>query len=104
VALDDNTIVGCIEMRAPGHISMLFVQKEHQRKGIASELLRSALEQCQKANPEISQIDVHSSPYAVKIYEKLGFIMNGDERMESGIRFFPRVMKLNSPVEKPESA
>jgi len=35
------------------------------------------------------KITVNSSPYAVKIYEKLGFVPDGNEQMVDGIRFTP---------------
>ncbi|MEW6034400.1 MAG: GNAT family N-acetyltransferase [Chloroflexota bacterium] len=45
-----------------------------------------------RTNPSLDYIDVHSSPYAVEIYEKLGFTCTGIEQEINGIGFAP--MKL----------
>jgi hypothetical protein len=45
-------------------------------------------------NPEVKIIDVHSSPYAVHIYEKLGFVKQSEEQIKDGIRFTPLRLKL----------
>lgn len=43
MAESDNRLVGIIEVRDFNHISLLFVLRESQRKGIAKQLLNEAL-------------------------------------------------------------
>src|SRR3990170_6755724 len=44
VAEAEGTIAGMIEIREMKHVSMLFVDKAFQRRGIGKELLRAALD------------------------------------------------------------
>jgi ribosomal protein S18 acetylase RimI-like enzyme len=94
VAVVDDLITGVIEVRSNNHISLLFVKKEYQGRGIARELLELAIEKCRQADNIIDEFDVNSSPYAVKIYEKLGFTRVDDEKLVNGIRFIPMKLKL----------
>ncbi len=94
VAVYDSLIVGVIEIRSNNHISLLFVKKEYQRRGIAGRLLELAIQRCIQGDNTTSEIDVNSSPYAVKIYEKLGFTRADAEKLVNGIRFIPMKSKL----------
>ena len=92
-----DKIVGVISIKSIDtgkHISLLFVDEECHRRGIARKLLEKALEICRCCIPTINQITVGSSPYAVSIYKRLGFQQLGQEQVENGIRFTPMVLKL----------
>lgn len=95
LALDADLIVGVIEVRSYNHISLLFVKKEYHKRGIAKRLLQKAIDICKQANPDIKIIDVNSSPYAVTIYEKMGFIQTDVEQVKNGIRFILMILKLS---------
>lgn len=86
---ENNEIVGVIAIRGNHHISLLFVKKDYHRKGIARKLFEIAVEVCGKLTPKLKNITVNSSPYAVAIYEKLGFERTDVEREINGIRFVP---------------
>ena len=92
MAMDGDKLVGVIEVRSNNHISLLFVKTEYHHRGIARKLLQLSLEACRKAKPDLDQIDVNSSPYAVGIYAKLGFKRTDMEQEVNGIKFTP--MKL----------
>ena len=62
-------------------------------KGIAKKMLKKAIKVCKKVNKDLSFISANSSPYAVKIYEKLGFKKVSQEKISLGIPFTP--MELN---------
>jgi len=81
-------------MRGHHHVSLLFVAPEFQRRGIAKELLRQALQICRANAPGLSEISVNSSSYAAPIYEKLGFRRAGERQVRNGIGFIPMVLKL----------
>lgn len=98
VAVDSSLLIGVIEVRSYNHISLLFVKREYHRRGIARKLLELAIEKCRQVDKIIDEVDVNSSPYAVKIYERLRFIKVDDERLVDGIRFIP--MKLILPRAK----
>lgn len=87
---DDEKIIGVLAAKNINHISMLFVDKEYHRKGIARKLLETLILVCKSVDKE--EITVNSSPYAVSIYHKLGFADKGTEQTIDGIRFTP--MKL----------
>ncbi|MGN0171811.1 MAG: GNAT family N-acetyltransferase [Acutalibacteraceae bacterium] len=87
-AFEGNKLVGVIATRNQGaHIALFFVRGECHRQGIGKRLFQTVLSQT-----AASAVTVHSSLYAVEIYEKLGFVRSGDEREEDGIRYVP--MKL----------
>ncbi|MDV3352094.1 GNAT family N-acetyltransferase [Leptothoe sp. LEGE 181152] len=96
ITLDQDKIVGVIEMRDHHHISLLFVTPEFQYRGIAKELLRQALQICRANRSRLSEISVNSSSYAVPIYEKLGFRAAGERQVKNGIGFIPMVLKLKN--------
>lgn len=81
---EDGVITGVIAMRKPSHISLLFVDKQHHNKGIAKGLVAAA-------TSGHTTVTVHSSPYAVEIYKKLGFVPTDCEQLEDGIRYTPMV-------------
>jgi ribosomal protein S18 acetylase RimI-like enzyme len=92
VATESDQIVGMIEIRHNDHISLLFVDKAFQGRGIARELWQRALGICRSNQPELKQVTVNSSPYAVPIYEKLGFQPQGEQRVTNGIAYVPMVI------------
>jgi len=85
---NDDRILGVIAVRPPCHISLLFVDKEYHRQGIAKSLFKNVL-----ADKSIldghSAITVNSSPYAVEAYQHLGFIPTDTEQTVNGIRYVP---------------
>ena len=96
LAINSETkeIVGVIEMRTYNHICLLFVDKKHQRKGVGKVLFQSGKEICLQENPTVREITVNSSPYALKIYEKLGFTATSDEQLVDGLRFIPMIFEI----------
>lgn len=94
VATLTDRIAGVIEIRQHDHISLLFVDRRLQRKGIAKDLLQKALEVMRTAKPDLERVTVNSSRYGVPVYEKLGFHQTGPERTVNGIAFIPMVLRL----------
>jgi GNAT superfamily N-acetyltransferase len=91
---DQDKLGGVIALRSQmSHISLLFVQKEYHRQGIARRLMIAAIEYAKIRS--VVCMTVHSSPYAVGFYERLGFIASGDARVENGIRYTP----MKRPIE-----
>lgn len=89
----DHQIAGIIEVCDFDHISLLFVDKPFQQRGIAGILMEKALRHCQQERQDKTSITVNASPYAVSIYKKLGFYITGTDRTQNGIFFTP--MKLD---------
>ncbi len=95
ISVERDKIVGMIEVRNHNHISLLFVPPEFHRRGIAKELWHRALQICQAARPDLTEISVNSSSCAVPVYAKLGFRRSGDKQTINGIAFIPMVLKLS---------
>ena len=89
---DPTGIVGVIALRDPCHITLLFVHEDHQRRGIARSLFKTALEHYENRDKTLT-VTVNSSPYATEAYRHLGFVETDTEQLINGIRFTP--MKLS---------
>lgn len=93
LAEDSGNLVGVIEMRGFNHVSLLFVAREAQRRGIARKLLNEGLKISRRNRPDLPEVSVHSSPNAVEAYERLGFKVEGPEKLEHGIRYIPMTLR-----------
>lgn len=76
---------GVIATRNLGHISLLFVDEKYHRMGIATALFSFVKARAKGAGR--SRMSVNSSPYAVPVYQKWGFLSEGPEQVMDGIRF-----------------
>lgn len=98
----ENRMTGIIATRNSGmHIALFFVKGDSHRQGIGRALFETV-----KKNG----ILVNSSPFAEKVYERLGFIRTDEEQSFEGIRFIPMKyapetrMLLNSFTQKDNKA
>lgn len=94
VAEQGEEVVGVIEGRGPGHISLLFVAGDEQRQGVGRELVRLIVEEFRHRLPGLGSVEVHASPNAVGAYERFGFDARGPEQVVDGIRFVPMEVPL----------
>lgn len=85
---DAGNIAGVITLRPPCHVALLFVDRPYHRRGIAKKLYGTVLEYTAQ-NTDCRAITVHSSPYAVEVYQRLGFIKTDAEQTVNGLRFTP---------------
>ena len=84
-ALEEEMMLGVLAVSGNRKdICCFFVQADRQRQRIGRKLWEYLL-----ANSENRLFTVHSSPYAVPIYHKLGFVDTDTERVEDGIRYTP---------------
>ena len=89
----DDEILGVIAIQGVSHISLMFVDKQHHRQGIARQLFGFVRDEFER-NKNATPITVNSSPYAVKVYEHLGFIKAGEQQEKDGIIFIPMTFSL----------
>lgn len=94
VASQDETIVGMIELRDYCHVSLLFVDPMHQRKGVGLLLVNEALRLIETHNPEVREVTVNSSPNAVEAYKHFGFQVTGELQVKNGIGFVPMTLSV----------
>ena len=66
------------------HICCFFVKAQYHRQGIGRKLWEYLL-----VNGRSEIITVNSSPYAVPIYHKLGFVDTDVEQLSDGMRYTP---------------
>ena len=84
-AFEGDTAVGMIATRSGGsHIALFFVEEACQRRGIGRQLFAAVL-----AEAPDEAITVNASPYAVPVYERLGFVALKEEQRTDGIRYTP---------------
>lgn len=67
-------------------VVLFFVRAKAQRHGIGRALWQWLL-----AHSAAAEIRVHASPFAVPVYERLGFVATGPEQEADGMRFTPMV-------------
>lgn len=84
-AYEKGSLQGIIATRNEGsHIALFFVKKEYHGQGIGKSLFQHISPLCAG-----DAITVNSSPYAAKIYRKLGFLDTDGEQLTNGIRYLP---------------
>ena len=83
-AFDGEKLVGVLCMRAPQHIGGFFVDAAYHRRGIGRRLFEAM-----RQDYETQVFTVNSSPYAVEVYRRLGFVPTDTEQLTSGLRYTP---------------
>jgi GNAT superfamily N-acetyltransferase len=84
-AFEDNLLKGVIATRENRkHICCFFVSATYQKQGIGRQLWEHL-----KNITNHTELTVNSSPFAVPIYHKLGFVDVDTEQISDGIRYTP---------------
>lgn len=78
VALVDGKVVGMLETYGTNRISLLFVDSEHQRKGIATAMMSKIASELKKRGYD--KIVLNSSPYGLSFYKRFGFTVIEEEK------------------------
>lgn len=73
VFIRDGRIAGFLELDPDGHIDCTYVHPDHQRRGIASALIRHAIEVSLARG--VTRLHVEASIGARPVFENLGFIV-----------------------------
>lgn len=94
VAFADSKLVGMIEVRDNKNISLLFVDKEYQRLGIAKRLFNESLKTCIERDSTLDAFYVHASPFSIPVYKKLGFVETNSLQENHGIKYLPMRMTI----------
>ena len=84
-AFDGGEALGIIAARSGGsHVALFFVKGACHGRGIGRRLWNALLE-----DSAADTVTVHSSQFAVPVYEKLGFVRLGPEYETDGTRYAP---------------
>ncbi len=86
-------MVGILGVRGYNHVSLLFVQADFHLQGIGRSIVNRYINDARKKR--IRRITVHSSPFAVEFYHKVGFKDIDKEIVADGIRYTPMELELN---------
>lgn len=78
VALVDDKVVGMLETYGTNRISLLFVDSEYQRKGIATAMMRKIASELKMRGHD--KIVLNSSPYGLSFYIHFGFTVEDEEK------------------------
>ncbi len=96
---EGELLLGVIADRGRGHVSLLFVDADYHRQGIARELMDRLVEETLRICPRPSRLTVNASPYAVEAYRRLGFVPLSGEQERDGLRFYPMERSLDRERE-----
>lgn len=88
LAYSDSQLTGFIAIRDGCHLFHLFVERSHQRQGVARQLWERALRELCSAGTDGSYT-VNSSLSAVPVYQAFGFVPAGSIQSKHGISFLP---------------
>jgi GNAT superfamily N-acetyltransferase len=87
VAVTEEEPVGMIEVRNYSHVALLFVNDDHQRRGLASQLIETAISICREKNAALRRITVNASPSGLPVYARWGFHPIGEELEMDGVHY-----------------
>lgn len=96
-AFDGENLIGTLCMREPRHIGGFFVKADYHRKGIGRDLFETM-----RRDYDRQEFTVNSSPYAVEVYQHLGFQKTDEEQTVDGLRFTPMKFEHGKTSESKE--
>lgn len=88
LAYAGSELAGFIAIRDGSHLFHLFVERAHQRQGLARHLWEQALRELGAAESQRA-FTVNSSLLAVPVYRAFGFVPSGLTKSVHGISFLP---------------
>ena len=88
VASTETSLHGVIALRDGKHVHHLFVPSQFQGRGTAGALWAHAKQQA-RAIETVARFTVNSSVYAVPVYQRLGFDIEGAPAKKNGVCFVP---------------
>ncbi len=78
VTLVDDKVVGMLETYGTNRISLLFVDGEYQRKGIATAMMSKMASELKMRGYD--KMVLNSSPYGLPFYKHFGFTVEEEEK------------------------
>lgn len=87
-AVEEGELCGVSAVRSNGHVALLFVKRNWQRRGVA-RMLMASMEQYCTGELGLMRMTVNASPNAVEAYRRMGFRDTMPLMEQNGIRFVP---------------
>lgn len=91
--------VGCARLMPSGQIGRMAVLPDHRGTGLGRRLLDAAIDEAKGRG--LTRVHLHAQVDAVGFYRKAGFLPEGGEFMEAGIRHQGMTLALPIPFEAP---
>ena len=80
----ESQILGVLVMPRPSLVQLFFVAPGYLRRGIGRALWEAARVHLSERHPEITTVELNSSPYAVPSYKALGFFPISEPFLRKG--------------------
>ncbi len=88
-AVFKGKLIGAAAIKNLSHISLLFVDEEHQRNGAGTSLLNFCIKVIRRKNKYACKVTLNSSPASYEFYLKFGFNFDSDEKISGGVIYTP---------------
>jgi len=75
----NNEIAGFIELEPDGHIDCAYVAPKHERKGVATKMLKHVIYTAKQTG--IKELYVEASIVAKPLFKRLGFIVESENKV-----------------------
>lgn len=85
-AFRGDRLLGFLLMPSPTVLGMLFVHPNSLRQGIATALWESARFRLKSGFPQVTTVELNSTPFALGFYRRLGFVPLSAEFIREGAR------------------
>ena len=92
-AFQNGLMIGFLGVRNETHISLLFVDRDYHKRGIAAALLKRMFAMTYKEYGK-REMTVNSSPYAVDFYHRIGFTDTDFVQTTDGITYTPMIIRF----------
>lgn len=86
-AYSNAALIGVVSISSNNNISCAFVDKNHHRKGIGTQLFDHLISELKARN--VNKITLNASPYAVPFYHFIGFSDLDVQKEYKGILYTP---------------
>jgi GNAT superfamily N-acetyltransferase len=87
VASNHRAIAGYVLAKRSRFLNLVVVDPSLQRRGIGSHLVRRMLEYVNRADPDLSVVEVNATEYSLPFYRRLGFYPLSEFIEFDGCRF-----------------
>lgn len=87
-----GTLAGVLAVSREGHVSCVFVDAAHHRRGAATALFAAVLPTLKERG--ITAVRLNASHYGLPFYHALSFADTGEETTRYGIRYTPMELRL----------
>lgn len=99
LALDTNgRTIGTGRLLPDGHIGRMAVLAEWRRRGVGSALLERLLQSAREQG--LTRIELNAQIHAAPFYARFGFVPEGAEFLEAGIRHLAMSLSLHGKIDR----